>query len=124
MRYPPAPLLGHGEHMPLDGEGDRAQRNLAHVGDALGGKGRLRGQGVAHFVALQNKAALDAGRTTSPGQDSAYRLSGVALGLRGSHKVNEAYPLQWDVFVSKPLARPDGFTTAKHTAGFTLRAEF
>ena len=73
---------------------------------------------------MQVYAALDAGRTTSPGQDSAYRLSGVALGLRGSHKVNEAYPLQWDVFVSKPLARPDGFTTAKHTAGFTLRAEF
>lgn len=73
---------------------------------------------------MQVYAALDAGRTTSPGQDSAYRLSGVALGLRGSHKVNETYPLQWDVFVSKPLARPDGFTTAQHTAGFALRAEF
>ncbi len=73
---------------------------------------------------MQAYAALDAGRTTSPGQDSAYRLSGMALGLRGSHKVNEAYPLQWDVFVGKPLARPDGFTTAEHTAGFALRAEF
>lgn len=73
---------------------------------------------------MQVYAALDAGRATSPGQESVYRLSGVALGLRGSHKVNEAYPLQWDVFVSKPLARPDGFTTAQHTAGFALRAEF
>jgi hemolysin activation/secretion protein len=73
---------------------------------------------------MQVYAALDAGRTTSPGQDSAYRLSGVALGLRGSHKVNEDYPLQWDVFVGKPLARPDGFTTAQHTSGVALRAEF
>ena len=73
---------------------------------------------------MQVYAALDAGRATSPGQDSVYRLSGVALGLRGSHKVNETYPLQWDVFVGKPLARPDGFTTAQHTAGVALRAEF
>ena len=73
---------------------------------------------------MQVYAALDAGRTTTPGQENAYRLSGMAVGLRGSHKVNDAYPLQWDVFVGKPLARPDGFTTAKHTAGFALRAEF
>ena len=73
---------------------------------------------------MQVFAALDAGRATSPGQDSVYRLSGMALGLRGSHKVNETYPLQWDVFVGKPLARPDGFTTAQHTAGVALRAEF
>jgi hemolysin activation/secretion protein len=46
------------------------------------------------------------------------------VGLRGAHKVNDAYPLQWDVFVGKPLSRPDGFTTAAHTAGFSLRAEF
>lgn len=73
---------------------------------------------------MQVYAALDAGRTTSPGQESAYRLSGMAFGLRGSHKVNDAYPLQWDVFVGRPLARPDGFTTAQDSAGFALRAEF
>lgn len=73
---------------------------------------------------MQAYVALDAGRATSPGQVSAYRLSGVAFGLRGSHKVNEAYALQWDFFVGKPLARPNGFTTAKHTAGVALRAEF
>lgn len=73
---------------------------------------------------MQVYAALDAGRTTTPGQDGAYRLSGMAVGLRGAHQVNDAYPLQWDVFVGKPLSRPDGFTTAAHTAGFSLRAEF
>jgi hemolysin activation/secretion protein len=73
---------------------------------------------------MQVYAALDAGRTTTPGHDGAYRLSGLAVGFRGAHKVNEAYPLQWDVFVGKPLSHPDGFTTAAHTAGFSLRAEF
>lgn len=73
---------------------------------------------------MQVYAALDAGRTTSTGQENAYRLTGMAFGLRGSHKVNDAYPLQWDVFVGKPLSHPSGFTTAGHTAGFSLRAEF
>jgi hemolysin activation/secretion protein len=73
---------------------------------------------------MQVYAALDAGRTTSPGQENAYRLTGMAFGLRGSHKVNDAYPLQWDVFVGRPLSHPGGLVTAKHTAGFALRAEF
>ena len=81
-------------------------------------------QVLPFFSGMQVYAALDAGRTSSPGQENAYRLSGMAVGLRGSHKVNDAYPLQWDVFVGKPLSRPDGFSTAKHTAGFALRAEF
>ena len=73
---------------------------------------------------MQFYAALDVGRTTSPGQENAYYLSGMASGLRGSHKVNDAYPLQWDVFVGKPLSHPDGFTTALSTAGFSLSAQF
>jgi hemolysin activation/secretion protein len=73
---------------------------------------------------MQVYAALDAGRSNTPGQDIAYRLSGMVVGLRGAHKVNDAYPLQWDVFVGRPLSRPDGFTTAAHTAGFSLRADF
>ena len=73
---------------------------------------------------MQVYVAFDAGRTTSPGQERAYRLSGMALGFRGSHKLSDAYPMQWDAFVGKPLSHPDGFITAQHTAGFTLRAEF
>lgn len=73
---------------------------------------------------MQVYAALDAGRTTSTGQENADRLTGMAFGLRGSHKVNDAYPLQWDAFVGKPLSHPTGFTTAGHTAGFSLRADF
>lgn len=73
---------------------------------------------------MQVFASLDAGRTTTPSQDGIYRLSGMAVGLRGVHKVNDAYPLQWDVFIAKPLSHPDGFTTAAHAAGFSLRADF
>jgi hemolysin activation/secretion protein len=73
---------------------------------------------------LQMYAGLDTGRTTTPGQASAYRLAGMAVGLRGAHRVNDAYPLQWDVFVGKPLSHSAGFTTAGYTAGFSLRAEF
>ena len=55
---------------------------------------------------------------------NAYRLSGMALGLRGQHKLHDRYPLQWELFAGKPLSHPDGFTTARYTAGFSLRAEF
>lgn len=81
-------------------------------------------QALPHASGVQLYAALDAGRTSSPGQESTHRLSGVALGLRGSHKSDNAYPLQWDVFVGKPLSYPDGFTLARHIAGFALRSEF
>ncbi|MGY0195953.1 ShlB/FhaC/HecB family hemolysin secretion/activation protein [Leptothrix sp. BB-4] len=73
---------------------------------------------------IQVYVAIDAGRASSPGQQSAYLISGIALGFRHSHKVNEAYPLQWDIFVGKPLSHPDGFATARQTAGFALRAEY
>lgn len=73
---------------------------------------------------MQVFAALDAGRTITPGQDVAYRLSGMAVGLRGAHKVSDAFPLQWEVFVGKPLSQPNVFSTAARTAGFSLRTEF
>ena len=73
---------------------------------------------------MQAYAALDAGRASNPGQETAYRLAGMAVGLRGLHKVNDTCTLQWDVFVGRPLVHPDGFTTARRTLGFAMRAEF
>jgi hemolysin activation/secretion protein len=73
---------------------------------------------------VQVYAALDAGRTTVPEQTAANRLSGLALGMRGSHQVNGALTWQWDAFVAKPQSYPDGFATGKHIKGFSLRAEF
>ncbi|MCW8209310.1 ShlB/FhaC/HecB family hemolysin secretion/activation protein [Verminephrobacter aporrectodeae subsp. tuberculatae] len=77
---------------------------------------------------VQVYAALDAGRSTTPEQDRAHRLSGMALGLRGQHKVADAdpvpYSVQWDVFLGKPLSRPEEIATAKRIAGFSLRVEF
>jgi hemolysin activation/secretion protein len=73
---------------------------------------------------VQIYAALDAGRVTTRREDRALRLAGTALGLRGQHRIAGAYPLQWDVFVGRPLSRPDGFAASQHTTGFNLRAEF
>jgi hemolysin activation/secretion protein len=81
-------------------------------------------QAFPFLVGTQVYAALDAGRATNSAQDVRHRLSGIALGVRGFYRINDAYPLQWDIFVGKPLARPDGFTTAQHAAGFALQAEF
>ena len=76
------------------------------------------------WPAWQGYAALDAGRTTTPGQKDAYKLSGAALGLRGMVQWQEQYRLQFDFFVGKPLSRPDGFTSASYTTGVSMRADF
>lgn len=79
---------------------------------------------ISPLSGTQAYLAIDAGRAMTPGQDDAYRLSGMALGLRGHHKLSDTYPLQWDLFVGRPLSHPEGFTTARRTTGFSLRAEF
>lgn len=60
---------------------------------------------------------LDYGQVTGPGAD-AYNgriLIGSVLGLRGGSKA-----LQYDVFVGKPIRKPDGFNTASTTYGFQV----
>lgn len=47
------------------------------------------------------------------------RLAGAVLGLRGGWG-----PVQYDVFLGAPLHKPEGFRTAKTTAGFQLSASF
>jgi hemolysin activation/secretion protein len=59
-----------------------------------------------------------------PVQGHANRLSGMVLGFRCSDKVNDTYPMQWDVFVGKPLSNSNSFTTASHNGRFYLWAEF
>ena len=73
---------------------------------------------------FQGYAALDAGLTTTPGQDGIYKLIGTALGLRSVFKLQDKYPLQLDFFVGKPISRPDGFTPASTVAGVSMRADF
>ncbi len=41
------------------------------------------------------------------------RLTGSVVGVRGGHG-----KLSWDVFVGKPIHKPDGYRTASTTAGF------
>ena len=92
-----------------------------------GDRGQLWRQELAAalplIVSAQAYIAFDTGRTTTPGQGSAYRLSGMVVGLRGQHNLAD-YPLQWEAFVGRPLTRPEGFSTTHHVAGFSVRAEF
>lgn len=47
------------------------------------------------------------------------RLTGAALGLRGSYK-----DFSWDLFAGAPVSKPDGFKTAHHTGGINLTLSF
>lgn len=64
--------------------------------------------------------ALDHGEVNGPSAATLLgrRMTGMALGLRGSS--NRWGSAQYEVFVGKPLRQPDGFKTARHTAGFSL----
>lgn len=47
------------------------------------------------------------------------RLAGAVLGLRGGYR-----GLSYDVFAGRPIHKPDGFQTAKSTAGFNLSLSY
>lgn len=79
---------------------------------------------LPNWPALQGYASLDVGRTTTPGHDGSYKLSSVALGLKGLFKWQDQYPLQFDFFVGKPLSRPDGFASSSQVTGVSMRADF
>lgn len=66
-------------------------------------------------------AGLDHGEVSGPsaGFLPGSRLTGAVLGLRGSYKA-----LSYDVFIGRPLEKPEGFVTAKATAGISLNYSF
>ncbi len=66
-------------------------------------------------------AALDHGEVGGPSAQNLLgtRLTGMALGLRGS----AAY-LQYEIFAGWPLDKPEGFRTANTTAGMSVSAQF
>ena len=66
-------------------------------------------------------AGLDHGEVGGPTAEflSGQRLTGAVLGLRGSVK-----GLGYDVFVGRPLKRPEGFVTASTTVGVSLNYSF
>ncbi len=71
--------------------------------------------------AIQVYLGIDAGEVGGPASQSLVgnSLTGAVLGLRGSFQ-----KLQYDFFIGTPLSKPDGFTTANTTAGFTLNLNF
>ncbi|MDO8769380.1 MAG: ShlB/FhaC/HecB family hemolysin secretion/activation protein [Burkholderiaceae bacterium] len=62
-------------------------------------------------------AGLDYGQVGGPSSDFLLgkHLAGAVIGLRGSLK-----KLQYDIFVGRPLRKPEGFVTARSTAGVSL----
>ena len=69
-------------------------------------------------------AAVDAGHVS--GSSAPYLLGqtlmGGALGVRGEAALGGK--LNYDVFIAKPIKKPDGFRTAKTTYGFNLSYAF
>lgn len=65
--------------------------------------------------------ALDGGRVTGWATENqlGHHLMGTALGLRGYFK-----GLSYDVFLGKPIRKPEGFKTSDAVAGFNLNYHF
>jgi hemolysin activation/secretion protein len=64
---------------------------------------------------------IDYGRVGGPSTEwlIGRRLSGGVIGLRGAVK-----GLNYDLFVGAPISKPEGYRTAKTTAGFNLNFSF
>jgi len=60
---------------------------------------------------------IDHGRVGGPSSDLLVgkRLTGAVIGLRGQYKA-----VSCDLLAGRPLAKPDGFQTDRHTFGFNL----
>ena len=66
-------------------------------------------------------AGLDTGQVGGSSSDLlvATKLTGAVMGLRGA-----IHNLQYDLFIGKPINKPDNFNTASSAAGFSLSASF
>lgn len=66
-------------------------------------------------------AGLDHGEVSGPSAEflSGRRLTGAVLGLRGNFKA-----MSYDLFVGRPINKPEGFITASTTAGISLNYSF
>ncbi|WP_157178759.1 ShlB/FhaC/HecB family hemolysin secretion/activation protein [Herbaspirillum rubrisubalbicans] len=66
-------------------------------------------------------AGVDTGAVSGPTAQflTGQRLSGAALGLRGS-----LFKLSYEMFLATPLSKPQGFNTAALTGGFNLQWTF
>lgn len=64
--------------------------------------------------------ALDGGRVSSLSENQlGHHLMGTALGLKGGWK-----GLYYDVFVGRPIRKPEGFRTSDAVLGFNLGYSF
>lgn len=75
---------------------------------------------------IQVFGGIDMGRVS--GANSEYlvgkQLAGAVLGLRGAWQTGTHGALQYELFIGKPLHRPQGFETAHTAAGFSFALGF
>jgi len=66
-------------------------------------------------------AGIDTGQLSGPSSELlvATQLTGAVIGLRGT-----VQNLQYEIFIGKPIHKPENFNTASSTAGFSLVANF
>jgi hemolysin activation/secretion protein len=69
---------------------------------------------------IQGYVGIDTGRVGGPSatQLAGRSLTGGVLGLRG--QLGSSSRIQYEVFIGKPLSKPDHFKTSASTAGFSL----
>lgn len=89
-----------------------------------GERGWLLRNDLGVFLGLSGQElyfGLDHGQVGGPSQrrQAGDRLTGAVAGVRGSVR-----GLSYDVFAGRPLRKPDGFRTAKSTAGFMLHLSY
>jgi hemolysin activation/secretion protein len=73
--------------------------------------------------AWQPYAALDIGRVSGPSAPARAVLTGWALGVRSAW-VRGPLSLDLDLFIGRPISRPDGFETQGTTAGLSMNLAF
>lgn len=97
----------------FDGEsslvGERGWLLRNDLGVALGSSGQELYAGIDHGEVSGPSAEFLSGR----------RLTGAVVGLRGSFKA-----MSYDLFVGRPLKKPEGFITASTTVGASLYYSF
>lgn len=79
---------------------------------------------ISPVTDAQLYVAWDSARATNRGIEGGQHLAGMALGMRGYHRISDGYALHWDVFIGRPLSHPRDMKTTGRTAGFSARAEF
>jgi hemolysin activation/secretion protein len=123
---------GQANHTPLTPQdlfcvaGRSTVRGFDGERSLCGERGQLVRQELAWssaFATVAPYVAFDAGEVGGRGVASDRRLVGWGLGLRGQWQQGDVFT-DLDLFVGRPIRRPDGFEGTRTVAGFSLAVRF